>query len=226
MVAEDRLDGAHDLVSDLIGEAHGIACGVEALDGDPGGVLREEIVHLGGFFEMAEAGFLQIVLGGSVAAFRFLADKGLSLERREAQVKNQRFAGQTVNAIFEMLDPRLKRGALRGGRSGDLMSEIGADVAVGKHDLAAMERGFDAGLGFEAVPGVEKRGEMRINAFERAELAIEKTADHFAEPGVILRESGGVGGITARGQGLGKQIDLRAFSAAVDALDGDDFSAR
>jgi hypothetical protein len=49
-------------------------------------------------------------------------------------------------------------------------------------------------------------------------------ADHFAEPGIILRETGGKNGMAGRDQGLFEQIDLRAFPAAVDALNGDEFS--
>src|SRR5579885_2568386 len=108
MLAEDRLDGAQDLVSDLIREAHYVARSVETLNGDPGSVLSEAIVHLGGFLEMAQARFLQIMLGGSIRALGFAADEGLSMERRKTQVEDQRFSRQTVNAIFQVFDPGLE----------------------------------------------------------------------------------------------------------------------
>ena len=65
---------------------------------------------------------------------------------------------------------------------------------------------------------------MWVHAFERTEFAIEKLTDHFAEPGIVLRKSGGVDAMTAftGGQNVVQQIDLRAFSAAVDAFDGNE----
>ncbi len=226
MLTEDGLDGAEDLMSDFIREAHDIASGIETLDGDPGSILREEIVHLGGFLEMAEACFLQIMLGGSISALGFAPDEGLRMERRKTQVEDQRFSRQTVDAIFEMFDPCLERGALRSGDSCGLMGEVGADIAVGHDRLAAVEGRFDLGFGFKTIPGIEKRSEMWIYALERPELAIEKAADHFPKPGVILRETGGANGIAASREGFSKQFHLRALAATVDSLDGDEFSAR
>jgi hypothetical protein len=67
---------------------------------------------------------------------------------------------------------------------------------------------------------------MRVDGFEGAEIAVEELADHFAEPGIVLRETGGIDGMAGCGQGLFEEIDLGAFAAAVDALDGDEFSWR
>ncbi len=226
MLAEDGLDGAEDLLSDFIRKAHGIASGVETLDGDPRCVLREEIVHLGGLLEMAEARFLQIMLGGSVRALGFAPDESLRIARRKTQVEDQRFSRQTVDTIFEMFDPCLEGGALGSRDSCGLMGEVGADIAVGQDHLAAVEGRFDLGFGFQTISGIEKRSEVWINAFERPELAIEKAADHFPKPGVVLRETGGVDGIAASREGFGKQFHLGALAATVDSLDGDEFSAR
>src|SRR5437868_14527410 len=65
---------------------------------------------------------------------------------------------------------------------------------------------------------------MRIDGVERAELAIEKLADHFAKPGVVLRESSGVDADASILERAGKQIELRALAAAIDAFDGDELA--
>src|ERR1700731_5301812 len=88
-----------------------------------------------------------------------------------------------------MLDPAPKLvGFFRNDARG-LMREIGADVAVDENDFALVEGGFDFGLGLEAVASVKERGEMGVDGFERPELAVEKLAYHFAEPGIVLREA-------------------------------------
>src|SRR6267378_6356100 len=124
-----------------------------------------------------------------VAAFRFVCDGLLGLGWGDAEIEDEVLTRQAVNAVFEMLDPATKVGALvrRGARG--LVREIGADVAVDESDFALVEGGFDFGLGLEAVASVKERGEMGVDGFERAELAVEKLAYHFAEPGIVLREA-------------------------------------
>ena len=64
---------------------------------------------------------------------------------------------------------------------------------------------------------------MWIDGFERAKIAVQKLADHFAEPGIVLRKAGGIDGVAARIRELERQqIDLRVLAAAVDAFDGDE----
>jgi hypothetical protein len=106
------------------------------------------------------------------------------------------------------------------------MSEIRTDVAVGEHDFSQVQSGFQAEFGFEAIASVEQGAEVRVNGFEGAKIAVEELSDHFAEPGVVLGETGGVDGVPAGQQSFLQQIDLRTFTAAVDALDGDEFSWR
>ncbi len=90
--------------------------------------------------------------------------------------------------------------------------------------MAVVQGGFEFRLGFEAVAGIEQRREVRVNAFERAEIAIQKLADHLAKPGIVLREAGGIDGVAAftSGDDSVKQIHLRALAAAIDAFDGNE----
>src|SRR6266478_3813383 len=138
-----------------------------------------------------------------------------------AKIEDEILARQVVDAVLEMLDPPLKFGAFFGNDASSLMREIGADVAVDEHDFALVEGRLDLGLGFEAVAGIEQRGEMRVHGFERAERAVEELADHSAEPGIVLRKAGGVNAIAAGHKHTREQIELRALAAAVDAFDGD-----
>ena len=101
------------------------------------------------------------------------------------------------------------------------MGQVGADVAVDQDDLTFVQSGFNFRLGFEAVTGIEQRGEMGVDSFKGAEFAIEKLADHFAEPGIVLRESSGVDAAPASLEYLCEQVELGALAAAVDAFDGD-----
>ena len=123
-----------------------------------------------------------------------------------------------------MLDPGHEFGALFRGGPRDLVREVGGDVAVGEDDFALVQGGFEAEFGFEAIAGIEERAEVRINGFERAKIAVEELADHFAEPGIVLGETCGIDGMAIGDQGFFEQVDLCALAAAVDALDGYEFS--
>ena len=58
-----------------------------------------------------------------------------------------------------MLDPGDESSdASAAGDARGLMGEIGADVAVGEDNLALVQGGFEFGLGFEAIAGVEQGG--------------------------------------------------------------------
>ncbi len=65
---------------------------------------------------------------------------------------------------------------------------------------------------------------MRVDTFERAEVAVEKLADHLAEPGVVLWKAGGKDGVATRFEAERQEFDLRALATAIDAFDGDEFS--
>jgi len=60
-----------------------------------------------------------------------------------------------------------------------------------------------------------------IDIFERAELAVQKLSDHFAEPGIVLREAGGKDCVATRFERERQEFNLRALATAVDAFDGD-----
>jgi len=69
---------------------------------------------------------------------------------------------------------------------------------------------------------------MRVHGFERAQVAIQKLAHHFAEPGVVLGKTGGVDTVPAFAGGNDplQQIHLRTFAAAIDSFDGDELAER
>lgn len=125
-----------------------------------------------------------------------------------------------------MLDPGDERFAFGSRRARGLMCKIGAYIAVGENDLALLECGFQLRLGFETIAGVKQRREVRIDGFERTEMAVEELADHFSEPGVVVRETSWEYRVARGNEGLGQVLDLGAFAAAVDSFDGDEFSGR
>lgn len=65
---------------------------------------------------------------------------------------------------------------------------------------------------------------MGVDGFEGAEITVEKLSDHFAEPGIVLGEAGGMHGVAFCGESFCEQSNLSAFAAAVDTFDGDEFS--
>ena len=159
-----------------------------------------------------------------VAAGGFARYEFLRLARRDAEIEHQRFSRQIVNVVFEMLDPGDKGRTVGGAGARGLMREIRADVAVGENDFALVQGCFEAELGFEAIAGIEQGAEVRVDRFEGAKIAVEELADHFAEPGIVLGETGGINGMAAGVEGFFEQLDLGAFAAAVDSFDGDEFS--
>lgn len=174
---------------------------------------------------MVETGFQQVLFRGSVGARGFLLHESLRVHRRHPKIQDERLARKAVDVVFEMFDPGEEFGpALSRGARG-LVREIRTDITVGENDLPRIQRGFELRLGFEAISSVEQGSEVRIDAFERAEFAIQEAAHHAAEPRVVLRKTGRVNGIAAQRERLGEQVDLRALAAAVDAFDGDEFSA-
>src|ERR1700687_2972835 len=225
---QQKLNGGQHFASNFLHGAQGSASGIEAFDGHPRCAAGQLIVHSGGLLQMPQAGLLQVLLGVGVAAFCLLCDEFLGLGRGHAKIEDEILAGQFVNVVFEMLNPAPKRVALVRRGTGGLMREIGTDVAVDEYDFAFVEGGFDFGLGFEAITGVEQRGEMRVQGVELAELAIKKLADHFAEPGVVLRKCRGIDAMPtfAGGEDPVQEIHLRALAAAIDAFDGNEPAER
>src|SRR5208282_817162 len=204
--------------------AHGAAGLVEAGDRCPIWAARELIVHRGGLFEMAKAGFLQILLDLCIATGGFARHELLRLYGRNTEIEYERFSRKIVDVVFQMLDPLDESGAVRGGYPRGLVSKIRTDITIGQNDFALVQSRFQAKLSFEAVARVEQGAEVRVHRFERAEVAVQELADHFAEPGIVLRESGGRNRMAIGVQGFFQKIDLSAFAAAVDALDSDKFS--
>ncbi len=96
----------------------------------------------------------------------------------------------------------MNAGRSAGAGACGLMSQIRADIAIGENDFALVQRGFQAEFGFEAIAGIEQGAEVRVDGFERAKIAVEELADHFAEPGIVLGEAGGINGMAAGVQGF------------------------
>ena len=110
------------------------------------------------------------------------------------------------------------------GHASGLVREVGRDVAIGEDKFAVFEGAVSSWFGFEAIACVEKRGEVRVDRIERAKVAVEKLADHFAEPGVVVRETRRVDLHATRAQSFLEQVELGALAAAVDAFDSDEFA--
>jgi len=173
---------------------------------------------------VAEAGFLQVFLSGGITPGSLERDQALSLVRGHTEIEDEVFARQAIDVVFEMLDPGEEFGTLCRRNARGLVRQVGADVAVNNDNLAVVQRGFQLELGFETVAGIEQGREMGVDAFERAEISVQKLADHLAEPGIVLRETRGIDGMAAGFKSEGQEFDLRTLAAAVDAFDGDEFS--
>lgn len=128
---KDGQDSVENFRGDLFLRAHGGAGFIVAGNRFPVGAARELVVHRGGIFEVAEAGFLKILLFFCVGAGGFASDELLGLARRDLEIEHEGFVGQIVDVVFEMFDPGDEGGALFFADSGGLMREIGANVAVG-----------------------------------------------------------------------------------------------
>ena len=173
---------------------------------------------------MVETGLLNILFDGGVAAGGLTCHELLCRTGRDSEIEHQGFSRQVVNVVLQMFNPGDEGRAVRGRGARGLVGEVRADVAVGEHDFAFIEGCFQARLGFKAIARIEQGAEVRVNRFERAKVAVQELTDHFAEPGVVLRETGGINGIAGGDESFLEQIDLRALAAAVDAFDGDEFS--
>jgi len=122
-----------------------------------------------------------------------------------------------------MLDPGAKLFAFLGGTASGLVRQVGGNVAIGDDDLPLFECGDDRSFAFKAITGVKQRREVRVMV--RAEVAIQKLADHLAEPGVVLREAGRQDLEATGFESLRQKADLGLFAAPVDAFNGDELSA-
>ncbi len=144
--------------------------------------LRKLIVHFGGVLQMAQAAFLNVLFCCGVTARGFLRNQRLRLRWRHAQINHAIFTRQTVDAVFKMLEPGDEFFALRGVHASRLMRKIRRDVAVREHQLAFRERVGKFVFRLKAIAGIQKGCKMRIDVLERAKFAIQKLADHRAEP--------------------------------------------
>src|SRR6266568_3202117 len=175
--------------------------------------------------EMADVGFLQVAALRGVVARSLARDQLLGLRRGKTEINHQALGGQGVNAVFEMPEPGQEFGALIGSDAGGLMRQVRSDVAVGQKRLASGERGLELGFGFEAISGVKQGREARVHSFERAEVAIEIAGDEASERGFVAREADAQVREAMSVEGFAEQLKLRGFAAAINAFDGDEFSA-
>ena len=67
---------------------------------------------------------------------------------------------------------------------------------------------------------------MRINIFQRAKIAVQELPHQFAEELLVVRKANLRHGDAFRFQRPHQQLDLRAFSGAVNPFNNDEFSAR
>src|SRR5713101_5527555 len=125
-----------------------------------------------------------------------------------------------------MPEPGQKFGALFGSDASSLMRQVRSNIAVGQKRLAGGERGFELGFGFEAISGVKQGREARVHSFERAEVAIEIAGDEASERGFVAREADAQVREAVSVERFAEQLELRGFAAAINAFDGDEFSAR
>src|SRR5580765_1353062 len=164
--------------------------------------------------------------GIGICSRRFFGDQVLRFVWRDAEVEDQIFLGQAIDAVFEVLDPGEEFFAVFRGAAGGLMGEIRAHVAVAENNSSISQRGKDGMARFEAVAGVQQSGYARIEGIQWAKIAIEKLANHFSKHGAVLRESGGQNALAARFEFGGQQTHLSLLAAAIDALYGDQYSGR
>ena len=107
------------------------SCFVEARNCDPIRTTCELIVNGRGFLKMAKAGFKKILFILGVAPGGFAGHKFLRLAGWNLKIEHQRFSRETVDVVFEVLDPFGEGRAVCGADSRGLMGEIRADVSVG-----------------------------------------------------------------------------------------------
>ena len=89
-------------------------------------------------------------------------------------------------------------------------------------------------MGIESGPKLVRHTSMIVETvlapaalrrIERPKITIEKLADHFAEPGVIMGETCRQNPVPARFEFTRQKTHLRLLAAAVDSFHGDKFSA-
>jgi len=200
-----------------------LALRIIAFDAFPVGAARELVVDIGGSLQVYQIRFQDVMGGVGVGSRGFFRDQRLSLERRDAKIKDNIFFGKTVDVVFEMLNPVSEFGAVIRSGAGYLVGKVGTDIAVGDDDFTFFESGDDWAFTFKAVTGIEQGGEVGV--LVGSKLSIEKLADHFAEPGVVLRKTGGEHPVAQAGESLSEEADLSVLAASVDAFDGDELSA-
>jgi len=194
---------------------------ISAFDAHPVGAGCQAIVNHGGSLEMAYVRFQNIVTTRSIAAWGFQSDQAMCFGGGKPQIDDQVLDRQAVNFIFDMPQPRKKLVALFRRDTFRLVREIRGDVAIGQYNLPRGQGRFDLALCLETVSGVNEGREVRVDGFKRPEIAIEITAGEFAEARIVARESDALDRESPRFERMGKQIQLRALSGAVNSFERD-----
>src|SRR3974390_1488322 len=101
------------------------------------------------------------------------------------------------------------------------MRQVARDIAVDQYNFAFAQCALNSRLGFVSVAGIQKRRKVRIDGLQRTKVSIQEFAHHPAKPRIVLRESRRVDRITVRRERVFQKLRLGMFTAAIDALDGD-----
>src|SRR5581483_2764603 len=144
--------------------------------------------------------------------------------RRYAQINHKVLSRQAIDAVLQMFDPTQEVRPLLGGRARRLMRQIRGDVTVGQNHAPLAEGLGKSRLRLEPVSRVKQRSKVRVHAFQRAEIAVQKLSDHSTEPGIVLRKADGMDRISPRGEFVFQQPDLRLLAAAVNAFECDQYA--
>src|SRR5438270_13313485 len=107
-----------------------------------------------------------------------------------------------------MLDPVAKIVALPLCNTRRLMREVRPDVPVDQQNIPLVERRLQFRLGFKAITRVEQSRKVRVNRFQRTKITVQELPDHFAKPGIVLRESSRVYAHAAGANHVVQKIEL------------------
>src|SRR5580692_4669762 len=106
------------------------------------------------------------------------------------------------------------------------MRHIGADVSVGQHKFPGAKRGFHLGFRFQAVPGIQQRGEVRIDRLQRAKLPVQVAPHKLSVERFVPRKTDLKRGQAACLERASKQFQLSPLSRPINSFESNQFSAR
>jgi PLP dependent protein len=172
-----------------------------------------------------DIGLLQVAPRVRVVARAFFAHQAVRFCHRHAKIDYEIFGRNRVDFIFELLQPRQEFGSSLPHHTRALMRQVRGNVTVGEHGLSRSERGFDRWFGLETVARIEQRGKVRVYGRKRAEFAIEKSRDEFAEKTGIVGKADLRERHSPAVELAGECFELRAFTRAVDPFEHDELSA-